>query len=101
MPSSLEGCVLQDADRLDAIGYFGIARCFYTAGRMNSSLYDLSEPEAITRMLDDRHFALDHFPNKLLKLAEGFRSEAGMRLAQERKRKLQAFYRGFLSEIEG
>ena len=45
-PTSIEGCILQDADRLDAIGFSGIARCFYTAGRMGSRLYDLSDPEA-------------------------------------------------------
>ena len=44
-PTSIEGCILQDADRLDAIGFCGIARCFYTAGRMGSRLYDLADPE--------------------------------------------------------
>ncbi len=99
-PSSLEGRILQDSDRLDAIGYIGIARCFYTAGQMSSSLYDLSEPEAILRTLDDRHFALDHFPKKLMKLAEGFQTRTGARLSQERQQTLLNFYRGFLKEIE-
>lgn len=99
-PSNLEGRILQDADRLDAIGYVGIARCFYTAGRMSSSLYDLSEPEARVRITDDRHFALDHFPNKLLKLADGFQTGAGARLAQERQQTLKSFYLGFLNEID-
>jgi uncharacterized protein len=98
-PSSLEGRILQDADRLDAIGYIGIARCFYTGGRMGSSLYDLSEPEAMIRMLDDRHFALDHFPKKLLKLAEGFQTGTGAILAQQRQQTLEDFYRGFLNEV--
>src|SRR5271168_1197457 len=68
-PGSLEGRILQDADRLDAIGAVGIARCFYTAGRMGSRLYDALDPQAKERNLDDRRYALDHFPIKLLRLA--------------------------------
>ena len=71
-PESLEARVLQDADRLDAIGYIGIARCFYTAGRMGSALYHDADPAAVGRLLDDRAFALDHFRAKLLQLADGF-----------------------------
>lgn len=98
-PTSLEGRVLQDADRLDAIGYAGIARCFYTAGRMSSRLYDPDDPRGASRKLNDRAFALDHFPLKLLRLADGFQTAAGRRLALERARVLQAFYDGMLLEI--
>lgn len=100
-PTSLEGSILQDADRLDAIGYVGIARCFYTAGRMSSALYDPNQPEAIDRLADDKRFALDHFPKKLLTLSEGFRTPAGKRLAEERHTKLKEFYTGMLAEISG
>jgi len=95
-PTSLEGCILQDSDRLDAIGYVGIARCFYTAGRMGSVLYDPLEPKATIRALDDRQFALDHFPNKLLKLSENFWTSAGRRLATERQQTLEVFYCAYL-----
>ena len=98
-PTSQEGCILQDADRLDAMGLIGIARCFYTAGKMSSLLYDHADPGGAQRPLDDRQFALDHFPKKLLKLAEGFQTEAGQRLAQERHQSLTDFHRRFLSEI--
>ena len=50
-PVSLEARILQDADRLDAIGALGIARCFYTAGRMGSSLYEPEDPTAANRSL--------------------------------------------------
>ena len=43
-PESLEAKILQDADRLDAIGMIGAARCFYIAGRMGSGLYDPLDP---------------------------------------------------------
>jgi uncharacterized protein len=98
-PASLEGCILQDADRLDAIGLVGIARCFYTAGRLGSQLYDALDSRAEARPLDDSRFALDHFPRKLLSLAEGFKTSTGRRLARERHRRLQDFYEGVLSEI--
>jgi uncharacterized protein len=99
-PNTLEGRILQDADRLDAIGVIGIARCFYTAGRMGSKLYDAADPQAKERDLDDRRYALDHFPMKLLRLATGFQTQAGGRLAKERHARLQAFYDVFTNELE-
>ena len=56
-PSSIEGEIVQDADRLDAIGMTGIARCFYTAGRMGSQLYEVSDPSSANRVPDDKSFA--------------------------------------------
>ena len=100
-PGSLEGRILQDADRLDAIGAVGIARCFYTAGRMGSKLYDAHDPQGKERDLDDRRYALDHFPMKLLRLATGFQTRAGSRMAQERHSRLQAFYDVFMGELDG
>lgn len=100
-PSSLEGRILQDADRLDAIGAVGIARCFYTAGRMGSKLYDDRDPQGKDRDLDDRRYALDHFPMKLLRLATGFQTQAGRRMAQQKHSRLQAFYDVFSGEVDG
>ncbi len=99
-PTSIEGCILQDADRLDAIGLCGIARCFYTAGRMGSHLYDLADPEGKTRPLDDSRNALDHFPKKLLTLEGRFKTRKGQELAKERHRRLDEFYRAMLSEVQ-
>ena len=91
--------ILQDADRLDAIGMVGIARCFYIAGRLGSALYEPVDPEARARPLDDAAYALDHFPAKLLKLAAGFNTEAGRRMAAERHRRLETFLAGLADEI--
>src|ERR1700722_11211082 len=99
-PTSIEGSILQDADRLDAIGLCGIARCFYTAGRLGSRLYDLADPEAKTRPLDDAHNALDHFPKKLLTLNGSFKTRTGQELAKERNRRVLEFYRGMLAELQ-
>jgi uncharacterized protein len=100
-PTNIEGCILQDADRLDAIGFAGIARCFYTAGRLGSRLYDLADPEANTRPLDDGRNALDHFPRKLLTLEGSFKTRTGQELAKDRHRQLLEFYRGMLAEVQG
>jgi uncharacterized protein len=98
-PVTLEACILQDADRLDAIGMVGIARCFYTAGRMGSELYEASDPGGEARELDDARYALDHFPKKLLRVSSGFRTAAGARMARERHAEVERFYRGLLREI--
>lgn len=91
-PSSAVGVVLQDADRLDAIGAVGIARCFACAQEMSTPtspgrFYHPEDPAAdAERVLDDRRQALDHFRAKLLRLAQGMhlpsaRAEASIRHA--------------------
>lgn len=98
-PTTLEAKTLQDADRLDAIGMVGVARCFYVAGRMGTALYDPTDPQASSRPLDDTRYALDHFRSKLLRLATGFQTAAGARLARLRHDRLQRFLDEFTDEI--
>lgn len=94
-PTTLEACILQDADRLDAIGAIGVARCFYTAGRMQSKLYDPGDPLARARDLNDAKFALDHFEAKLFKLGGNMNTAAARGIARER----QAAMHGFVEEL--
>lgn len=98
-PETIEAKILQDADRLDAIGMVGAARCFYIAGRMGSGLYDPLDPLAEDRELDDKAFAIDHFETKLFKLADGFQTAAGRRLALERQQRLRDVLAMMLDEI--
>ena len=98
-PTTLEARILQDADRLDAIGMVGVARCFYIAGRMGSALYDPADPTARNRAYDDKRFAIDHFQTKLLGLAAGFQTRSGARLAAERQARLRRFLDGFMQEV--
>jgi uncharacterized protein len=98
-PQTLEAKILQDADRLDAIGMVGAARCFYIAGRMGSGLYDPLDPLAENRPLDDKAFAIDHFEVKLFKLADGFRTAAGTRMAGDRTQRLRTIRDMLLDEI--
>lgn len=98
-PETLEAKILQDADRLDAIGMVGAARCFYIAGRLGSALYDPEDPLAKGRPLDDRQFAIDHFETKLFKLADGFQTQTGRQLARQRHERLLQIRDMFLDEI--
>ncbi len=98
-PESLEAKILQDADRLDAIGMVGAARCFYIAGRLGSGLYDPADPLAQNRPLDDKRFAIDHFETKLFRLADGFRTGTGKTLAQARQQRLRQVLDMFVDEI--
>lgn len=98
-PATIEAKILQDADRLDAIGCIGIARCFYTGGRMGAALYHPTDPAGASRPLDDRAYALDHFRVKLLKLQDGFQTATGAALAAERTRVVVDFMAAFEAEI--
>jgi uncharacterized protein len=98
-PQTLEAKILQDADRLDAIGAIGIARCFYVAGRLGLALYDPADPQADLRPHDDTRFALDHFQTKLLTLSSGFQTRTGAALAQKRHNRLLRFLEDFAAEI--
>ena len=99
VPTTLEAKILQDADRLDAIGHIGIARCFYVSGRLGRAIYDPENPDASNRELDDAKYAVDHFYTKLLKLAGSFRTETGSKLGAERHKTTRDFLNGLLTEV--
>jgi uncharacterized protein len=95
----LEAQILQDADRLDALGAIGIARTFYVAGRMGSSLFHPDDPLARNRPLDDRAFSLDHFETKLFRIAETMNTRTGQRIAEERAALTRRFVSDLIAEI--
>ena len=76
-PETLEARVVQDADRLDAIGAIGIARCFMVGGALSTRLYDPIDPFADSRPADDAANVIDHFYIKLLRLADTMKTNAG------------------------
>lgn len=94
-PTTLEAKVVQDADRLDAIGAIGIARALMIGTELNSPLYDAQEPFPIVRSADDRVSIIDHFYTKLLKLEGKMQTAAGKAEAGRRT----MFMRGFLEQL--
>lgn len=100
-PRAVEARIVQDADRLDAIGAIGIARCFHVGGRMGGALYHPDDPGAEARALDDRTYALDHFPVKLFKVVDGFHTAEGQRMAAARGAVMREFVNAFRGEVEG
>lgn len=90
-PSSLESKIMQDADRLDAIGAIGILRTASAGVRMGAKYYHPSQPfvemntdSKTSRSLDDRSFTLDHFHVKLYRLGEGFHTSTAQVEAKRR-----------------
>lgn len=92
---SLEAGIVQDADRLDALGAIGTARCLLTGGAMGSRLYHPHDPFCEQREPADRDWSVDHFYAKLFKLPDTMQTEAGRAEAQRRV----AFMKGFLAEL--
>ncbi len=90
-PASPEARILRDADRLEALGAIGVARCFAVSGSLGRPLFHARDPFAKEREPNDAAFALDHFPVKLLKLPETFLTPTGRRLAEERAASMRRY----------
>ncbi len=94
-PRTPEARVVQDADRLDALGAIGIARCLMVGGALARPLYDVAEPFPERREADDSAYVLDHFYTKLLELPKTMRTTAGRTEARLRAR----FMEGYLERL--
>jgi uncharacterized protein len=90
-PRTIQAKVLQDADRIEALGAIGLSRCLMLGGHMGSQLYNPIDPFCENRTPDDASFCVDHFFAKLLGLKDTMQTEAGKALAAERSRFLQQF----------
>jgi len=95
-PETIEAKVVQDADRLDALGAIGIARCFTVGGALGRTLYAPDDPFCETRPPDDGTYTVDHFYQKLLRLPETMQTPAGRTEAERRA----TFMRTYLDRLE-
>lgn len=104
-PDSLEGKIVQDADRLDAIGALGIARTFAYGGHKGRPIYTPNEkpienmtPEEYTNHTSN---SIHHFYEKLLKLKELMNTNTALALAEQRHLYMEGFLDQFFAEWEG
>lgn len=104
-PSSLEGKIVQDADRLDAIGAIGIARTFAFGGFKKREMYNPEIPPIKYASLEDykknTNPTLNHFYEKLLLLKEMMNTEEGKKMAEQRHEYMETFLQQFYAEWDG
>lgn len=100
-----EGAVVQDADRLDALGAIGIARAFAYGGFKERVLHDPTVPPELhasaERYKTSTGTTINHFHEKLLHLRDRMNTETGRRIAAERHRYLEEFLARFHAEWAG
>lgn len=95
VPEALESRVLQDADRLDALGAIGLARMWATCADMKRPFYSPDDPFCESRAPNDKEWGLDHVYKKLLLIPERLNLASSRELARERA----AFIKTFVSQL--
>lgn len=98
---TLEAEVLQDADRIDALGAVGLSRCLMLGGHMGREFLSSRDPFCDERAPDDSRYTIDHFYRKLLKLETTMKTTSGRALAGERTDVLRSFLAQLRIEVLG
>lgn len=97
-PRSIEARIVQDADRLDALGPVGLARMFHVGGQLGRALAHPSDPLGRQRELDDSAYTLDHIELKLARIAGSMQTEGGRVLARSRMDWIRRFRDEFVAD---
>lgn len=102
---TIEGEVVQDADRLDAVGAIGIARAFAYGGHKNRELYNPNIKPTLHSSFDDykkdKGHTINHFHEKLFLLKDRMNTKSATRMAEDRHRFMEEYVEKFLAEWEG
>lgn len=97
-PQTIEAKCLQDADRMEALGAFGLMRTFYVSGKLGTQILDEEDPAGNHRKIDDKTFALDHFVKKLFTLSETMKTENGAKTAKSLTIFLRDYRNGLIQD---
>ncbi len=100
VPQSLEGKILQDADRLDALGAIGVLRCASVAANMGSSFYDGEDFWAENRPYNDKKFMIDHYETKLFKLPSLMNTDWARKEGHKRVEFMKLFRNHLINDLE-
>ena len=98
-PRTLEAKIVQDADRIDALGAIGISRCLLVGGSLNRSLYSQIDPFCGNREPDDEKYCIDHFIRKLFNIAGTLHTETARIDAKKRVKFMKAYLAELNAEI--
>lgn len=98
-PQSIEAKIVQDADRLDAIGAIGIARCLMVGGKLDRPLYEPNDPLSENREPDDSTWTIDHFYEKLFKLPGLMHTSSAKKEAERRVEFMERYLHELKREI--
>ncbi|MBQ4814570.1 phosphohydrolase [Pseudoalteromonas luteoviolacea] len=99
-PTTLEAQIVQDADRMDALGAIGVSRCMKVGGAIARHLYHTGDPFCADREPDDKNYTLDHFFIKLMHIESQMHTKAAKKEAQRRTAFMQQFLDELAREIE-
>jgi uncharacterized protein len=96
---TVEAQIVQDADRMDALGAIGISRCMKVGGSISRLLYNPDDPFCLHREADDKKYTLDHFFIKLLHIAKSMNTPSAKAEADRRTAYMHDFLTQLKSEI--